>query len=263
MPMNVRPMNFKDHFSGHADLYAKARPHYPDALFDWVANEVPARDTCWDAGCGNGQASVSLARRFSRVIATDPSASQVGNAVARPNIDYRIEPRNFSARGNGGYQTSIDDHSVDAITVAQALHWFDLPAFVAEVQRVARPGALFAAWCYANCSVSPAVDAVIAHLYADTLGACWPPERRLVEEGYASLGLPFTPVTAPAFAMQVDWNATQLLAYLTSWSAAQRCRRETGQDAVAASADTLVAAWGKPQHVRPVRWTLAIRAGRV
>lgn len=256
-------MNFKDHFSGHADLYAKARPHYPDALFDWIANAAPARDTCWDAGCGSGQASVALAQRFNRVIATDPSARQIGNAEARPNIDYRIEPRSFSAGGGGGYQTSIDDHSVDAITVAQALHWFDLPAFVIEVQRVAKPGALFAAWCYTNCGVTPAVDAVIARLYDDTLGTCWPPERRLVDEGYASLELPFTPVIAPTMELRVDWSARQLLAYLASWSAAQRYHKETGQDAVTDIADELIAAWGNPERVQPMHWTLAIRAGRV
>ncbi|MGH8144830.1 MAG: class I SAM-dependent methyltransferase [Rhodanobacteraceae bacterium] len=256
-------MSFKDHFSGHADLYAKARPHYPDALFDWLASAAPARDICWDAGCGSGQASIALARRFGCVIATDPSARQIGNAEAKPNIDYRVEPRNFSAGDGGGYRTSSDDRSVDAITVAQALHWFDLPAFVAEVQRVAKPGALFAAWCYANCNVSPAVDAVIAHLYDDTLGSYWPPERRLVDEGYASIELPFTPVSIPTMELRVDWNARQLLAYLTSWSAAQRYHKETGLDAIAAITDELIAAWNDPDRVRPVRWRLAIRAGRV
>lgn len=252
-------MIFKDHFSNHAGLYAKARPHYPGALFDWIAAEAPARTCAWDAGCGNGQASVALAQRFERVIATDPSARQIGNAVAHPRIEYRDEPQDLSE----GYHTSINTHSVDAVTVAQALHWFDLPAFVAEVRRVAKPGALFAAWCYADCSVTPSVDAVIAHLYDDILGAYWPPERTLVDEGYASLDIPFTPVEAPALGMRVDWTAQQLLAYLTSWSAAQRYSRATGRDAVAAITDELLAAWHGPEHVRPVRWTLGIRAGRV
>jgi SAM-dependent methyltransferase len=255
-------MSFKDHFSNHADLYAKARPHYPGALFDWIAAEAPARDCAWDAGCGNGQASVALARRFGRVIATDPSAQQIDNAVAHLHVEYRNEPRDLSAK-DGGYHTSIDAHSVDAIAVAQALHWFDLPAFIAEVRRVAKPGALFAAWCYANCSVTPAVDAVIAHLYDDILGAYWPPERTLVDEGYASLDIPFAPVAAPAFEMRVDWAARQLLAYLASWSAAQRHLKATGQDAVAAITDELLAAWHDPEHVRPVRWTLGMRAGRL
>lgn len=256
-------MTFKDHFSGHAAAYHAARPCYPDALFDWLADAAPARGLAWDAGCGNGQASIALAQRFERVVATDPSAQQLGNAVAHPRVEYRNEPRDFSAKDGNGYHTSIDAHSVDAITVAQALHWFDLPAFAAEVRRVAKPGALFAAWCYANCSVTPAVDAVIAHLYDDILGAYWPPERRLVDEGYASLDIPFAAVAAPTFEMRVEWTAPQLLAYLASWSAAQRHLKATGEDAVAAITDELLAAWHAPEHARPVRWTLAMRAGRV
>lgn len=256
-------MNFKDHFSRHADLYAKARPHYPEALFDWIVAEAPAPACAWDAGCGNGQASVALARRFARVIATDPSARQLGNAVAHPRIEYRNEPLDFSTQDGRGYRTSLEARSVDAVTVAQALHWFDLPAFITEVRRVAKPGALFAAWCYANCSVTPTVDAVIAHLYDDVLGAYWPPERKLVDEGYASLDIPFAPVEAPRFEMRVDWTARQLLAYLTSWSAAQEYTHVTGHDAVAAIADALMAAWQDPEKARPVRWTLAVRAGRI
>jgi SAM-dependent methyltransferase len=247
-------MSFKDHFSGHSNLYAHARPHDPDALFAWIAGHAPGRGCAWDAGCGNGQASVALARHFERVIATDPSDQQIAQAVPDPRVEYRAEPAEHS---------SLAARSADAVTVAQALHWFDLDAFVREVRRVAKPGALFAAWSYANCSVAPAVDAIVADLYDRGLGPYWPPERRLVDEGYASLALPFAPVAAPAFEMRVDWNAAQFLAYLSSWSAAQRRSNATGVDAVAAVADDVRAAWGDAARPRPVRWTLAIRAGRV
>ncbi|MDQ2971757.1 MAG: class I SAM-dependent methyltransferase [Rhodanobacteraceae bacterium] len=247
-------MNFKDHFSGHANLYAHARPHYPDTLFAWIAANAHARDWVWDAGCGNGQASVALAKHFERVIATDPSAQQVDNAEKHPRIDYHVEPAE---------RTTLVDHCADAVTVAQALHWFDLPRFVAEVRRVAKPDALFAAWSYAGCSVAPEVDAVIAELYDGTLGAYWPPERRLVDEGYASMVLPVAPVATPAFEMRVEWDTEQLLAYLASWSAAQCYRATTGIDAVAAIARMLREAWGDPQQPRAVRWNLAMRAGRV
>lgn len=247
-------MNFKDHFSGHSGLYAKARPHYPDALMAWIAGAAPARGWAWDAGCGNGQASVALARQFGHVIATDASERQIGQAIADPRVEYRAEPAE---------RTSLADHCADAVTVAQALHWFDLAAFIAEVRRVARPGALFAAWSYANCRATPAIDAIVAELYEEVLAAYWPPERKLVDEGYASLALPFERVAAPAFEMRVDWDAAQFLAYLASWSAAQRHRKATGVDAVAAVADELRAAWGDPARTLPVRWTLAVRAGRV
>lgn len=247
-------MSFKDHFSGHSDLYAQARPLYPDALFAWVARQAPARVCAWDAGCGNGQASVALARHFERVLATDPSERQIAQAVADPRVEYRAEPAEH---------TSLAARSADAVTVAQALHWFDLDAFVREVRRVARPGALFAAWSYANCTVTPAVDAIVTELYDGVLGPYWPPERALVDEGYASLALPFAPVAAPAFEMRVDWSAAQFLAYLASWSAAQRHRKATGEDAVAAVADEMYAAWGDAAQPRAVRWTLAIRAARL
>ncbi|MGH8212685.1 MAG: class I SAM-dependent methyltransferase [Rhodanobacteraceae bacterium] len=247
-------MDFKDHFSGHASLYAQARPHYPDALFEWIAEAAPTRDCVWDAACGNGQASIVLSRRFTRVIATDPSAQQIAQAQRHPRIEYRIE---------AAERSSLQDHSADAITVAQALHWFDLPRFIEEVRRVARPGALFAAWSYAGCSVDAEIDAVIARLYDDILGEYWPPERQLVDEGYASLAIPCAPLDAPAFEMRVDWNTGQLLAYLRSWSAAQRYRQKTGRDAMAEIADDLQHAWGDPQDVRAVRWKLALRASRV
>lgn len=247
-------MTFKDHFSGHASLYAQARPHYPDALFDWIAENAPARECAWDAGCGNGQASVALARHFKRVIATDPSPQQIGHAQPHPRIDYRVE---------SGERTSISEASMDAITVAQALHWFDLAPFLKEVRRVAKPGALFAAWSYAGCAVIPEVDAVIARLYDTMLGPFWPPERRLVDEGYASLALPFEPLPAPAFEMRMEWNAEQLLAYLSSWSAAQHCHAATGRDAIAEIAGSLRSAWGDPQQVQAVRWNLMLRAGRI
>ena len=247
-------MNFKDHFSGHAGLYAQARPHYPDALFDWIAQQSPARQCVWDAACGNGQASTALAERFDRVIATDPSAQQIAQAQSHPRIEYRVE---------AAERSSLPDNSVDAITVAQALHWFDLPRFVAEVRRAARPGALFAAWSYAHCRVDAKVDAVIAQLYDGILGDYWPPERKLVDEGYATLEIPFAPIEAPAFEMRTDWSAEQLLAYLRSWSAAQRYGKATGRDGVAEIADGLRRAWGDPQSPRVVRWKLAMRAARI
>jgi ubiquinone/menaquinone biosynthesis C-methylase UbiE len=247
-------MSFKDHFSWHSELYAKARPHYPDALFAWIAEQAPARGCVWDAGCGSGQASVALARHFERVVATDPSRQQIGQAMTDSRVEYRAEP---------GEHTSLPARSADAVTVAQALHWFDLDAFVREVRRVAKPGALFVAWSYANCSVTPAVDALVADLYDGVLGPYWPPERKLVDEGYASLVLPFDPVAAPAFGMRVDRNAAQFLAYLSSWSAAQRYRQATGEDVVAAVAGRVRAAWGDAERPRPVRWALSVRAGRV
>src|SRR5690348_5604379 len=116
MPSNDR--GFKDHFSAHASAYASARPHYPAALFDWLARQCATRALVWDAGCGNGQASQALAAHFEQVYASDPSAEQIAAAEPLANIRYVVEPAE---------QCGLDDATADLVTVAQAMHWFDVP----------------------------------------------------------------------------------------------------------------------------------------
>lgn len=247
-------MDFKDHFSSHAALYRDARPLPPADWFDWLAGQAPDQAIAWDAGCGNGQASLGLASHFDRVVATDPSASQIAQASAHPAVDYRVEPAERS---------SLAACSVSLVSVSQALHWFDLDDFHAEVRRVARPGALLAVSAYGNCSVDRAVDAVEWKLYAETLGGDWPPERVLVDNGYRELPFPFEPVSTPSFAMQARWKLEQFLGYLRSWSATQRYLKRTGVDPVEAATPALAKVWGEPGRIRVVRWPFFTRVGRV
>ena len=245
---------FKDHFSGHADLYRDARPTYPDALFEWLAAQAPDRALAWDCGCGNGQASATLARHFERVIASDPSANQIADAQSGANIEYRVEPAEHS---------SLADASASLVTVAQALHWFDFAAFYAEVRRVLKPGGVFAAWAYAACGTDEAsIDDVIEHLYGDALtGPYWPPERAHIDAGYRTIPFPFAKIAAPEFPMIMRWNVDQLLAYLRSWSATQRYIKAKGEDPVALVEPKLRTAWGDPARVREVRWQFHLLAG--
>ena len=247
-------MSFKDHFSGHSDVYREARPTYPPQLFEWLAQQAPDRDLAWDCGCGNGQATVALADHFRRVTGTDPSANQIAEAQARPNVDYRVEPAE---------RTSLPSASVSLITVAQALHWFDHARFYDEARRVLRPGGIIAAWAYADCNTGvDAIDLIKDRLYVDLTGTYWPPERGLVETGYATLAFPFVEIAAPPFPMVARWNVDQLLAYFRSWSATQRYLKALGQDPVALIEADLRAAWGEPATIRNVRWQFHLRLGR-
>ncbi|HZX28030.1 MAG TPA: class I SAM-dependent methyltransferase [Telluria sp.] len=246
-------MSKSDLFATQASFYRDFRPTYPAALFDWLAAEAPARGLAWDCACGSGQATLDLATRFERVIATDSSVPQLEQAELRPNIEYRCEPAEAS---------SIAAGTVDLTLVAQALHWFDHPAFFAEVRRVSRPGALFAAVTYNLLSVSPALDAVIADLYWRTLAGCWAPERRHVEEGYRSIAMPFEAVAAPPFELEATWSYAQLTGYLHSWSAVATYRKRNGTDPVPALEPALAAAWGDAAE-RTVRFPLSVLAGRV
>lgn len=246
--------HFKDHFSAHAALYRNARPLPPSDWFDWLAGQAPDRALAWDAGCGNGQASVGLAAHFEHVVGTDPSVTQIAQAAAHPAVEYRVEPAEHGSLATG---------TVSLVCVSQALHWFDLEAFHAEVRRVARPGALLAVCAYGNCSVDAAVDAVEWRLYADTLAGDWPPEREHIDNGYRDLPFPFPMVAAPSFSMRVDWNLAQFLGYLRSWSATQRHLQRTGQDPVQTVAPEFARAWGDPERIRAVRWPFITRVGRV
>jgi SAM-dependent methyltransferase len=246
-------MSFKDHFSGHATAYAEARPHYPQALFEWLGVVAPSRGHVWDVGCGNGQASVALAGLFAGVHATDPSATQIAAATPHPRVHYAVE---------SAETCSLADESVDLVTVAQALHWFDIERFVAEVRRVARPGAVLAAWCYGLMRIDAAIDPLILDFEHRVVGPWWPPERRHVDSGYASLPLPFETIAVPAFSMRHDWALAETLAYLGTWSAVQRHDAATGIDAIATFAPRLAALWGDPARRRTIEWPLSVLARR-
>ena len=122
-------------FEAVADSYRSCRPGYPKTLFRWLADQAPGHQCCWDAACGSGQASVGLAAEFDRVMATDLSPAQIAAAPAHPRIHYRVAPAEDS-----GLQTA----SLDAVVVAAAIHWIDVPQFNKEVIRVLKPGGLLA-----------------------------------------------------------------------------------------------------------------------
>lgn len=244
---------FKDHFSVAARDYDQHLPRYPAALIDFLATAAPGRSLAWDCATGTGQAAVALARRFARVVATDASAAQVGHAVTHPRVHYAVA----AAEASG-----LAEATADLVTVAQALHWLDLDRFYAEVRRVARPGAVFAAWTYSLADADPAIDPLVAAFYAE-MGPWWPPERAHVEDGYRSLPFPFESIAAPDFEIREAWPLARLLGYFGTWSAVNRCRRQTGHDPLLALERRLRDAWGDPESVRPVRWPLHLRVGRV
>lgn len=250
--MSDKPFN--DHFAPVSGAYADFRPTYPPALFDWLANIAPAHELVWDCACGSGQASVDLAGRFERVVATDASADQLAGAQSHPRIEYR----QASAEASG-----LADQSVDLITVAQALHWFDRPCFYAEARRVLKPGGVLAVWSYGVQTLDDEqVNAHVQNFYSDVVGPYWPPERVLVEQGYRTLDFPFGELATPAFAMTAEWTLPRLLGYFRSWSATGRYIKARGEDPVTTLAETLTPVWGDPDEVRQITWPLAVRAGR-
>jgi SAM-dependent methyltransferase len=246
--------SFPDHFSSTAAGYASYRPTYPATLFEWLGQVAPQHAVAWDCGTGSGQAAVALSDQFALVVATDPSTAQLAHAVSHPRVRYAAMPAERSALASG---------SASLITVAQALHWFDQSAFFAEARRVLAPGGVIAVWSYGVVTPQDdALDEVVRRFHGETMGPFWPAERRLVDEGYRDLALPFEPIAAPRFAMEATWTLSQLAGYLSTWSAVQRARAATGTDPVGEVVESLRPHWGTDDEARRVAWPLTLLVGR-
>lgn len=243
---------FKDLFSGHAADYARFRPTYPPELFAWLAEASPGRDLAVDVGTGNGQAAVGLAAHFDHVIGLDPSAEQLAEAPTHPKVEFRVAPAEV---------TGLAGASADLLLAAQAFHWFDRDAFFSEAARILRPDGVLALVAYALSRITPAVDAVVEGLYR-SLDPYWEPERRMIEDGYASVTVPFGEIPVPAFAMHSSWMADDLLGFLGTWSAVRKAITATGKNPLDEVEPRLIDAWGEPGP-RDAVWPLAVRAFRV
>ena len=247
-------MSFADHFSGVSAAYAAFRPRYPDALFDFLAQAAPARDDAWDAGTGSGQAAVGLARHFKHVLATDASSSQIEHATPDPRIDYRVCPAE---------SCDLDDRSVDLVTAAQALHWFDRPRFWTEVRRVLRRNGVIAVWTYVMLEIAPRIDEIVRRFYHDVVGPYWPPERRITEERYQTIEFPFAELAAPNFVIEQSVTLDDVAGYVRTWSATRGFIKQHRKDPVERLVAELGPAWGDPHKSRLARWPVAMRVGRI
>ena len=244
---------FHDHFSGVAARYADFRPHYPAALFAYLATLVPPNSMVWDCAAGNGQATIDLAKRFDCVVATDASREQITSAKPHPKVEFRTALAE---------QSGLPDESVSLITVAQALHWFDFDRFYAEARRVLKPGGVLAVWAYGVNEVEgSAINELVQDFYSNIVGPYWPPERKLVEEGYRTIPFPFTEVTAPPFSMETQWTLEQLLGYFSTWSATDRFIKANGRNPIEPLSESLARAWGDPTVARLIGWPLSLRVG--
>lgn len=242
-------MSFHDLFSGHAKLYAAARPTYPESLIAEIAALAPGRALAWDAGTGNGQSARLLAAHFDRVHATDASAQQIAEAEPHPNIHFAAEPAE---------ECSLPDDSCDLVLVAQALHWFDLDRFYSEVGRVLRPGGLLAAIGYGWFFVEPVVDEIVGRTLLKPLEPEWKPGNWLLIDGYRTIDFPGEEVRLTPCAVHLAWTREQLEAYVSSWSAVQKL----GPASVTSAFEELRSTWPDNQQ-RHVFMPVVSRAARL
>ena len=121
-------------FGAGADDYEKGRPSYPADVVDWIVHRLDLRPgrRVVDLAAGTGKLTRLLVPSGAEVVAVEPvEAMREKLATTAPGV---------AAIDGTAEDMPFDDASVDAVTVAQAFHWFDAAAALAEIGRIVRPG---------------------------------------------------------------------------------------------------------------------------
>lgn len=248
-------MKYIHHFGEQSNNYLQFRPDYPDELYDYLMTLIKEHHLAWDCGTGNGQAAVKLAQYFDEVIGSDVNQAQLDVAVKKSNVHYFC----WSAE-----KTELEENTVDLITVAQALHWFHFDKFYQEVNRVAKPNSIIAAWCYSLGSINPDIDKQINKLYEEILGDhYWPKERRYIDASYYTIPFPFQKIEPPSFLMKKKMTFAQLMGYLNTWSAVKEYQMHNHNNPLDLIYVDLQNAWGDPTIVYTMQWPIHLLVGKI
>jgi SAM-dependent methyltransferase len=121
-------------FASAANVYEASRPSYPAPAIAWLAAELELEpwSTVVDLAAGTGKLTRLLIPTGATVIAVEP-VDEMRHALRRTSPEA-------DARAGTAERTGLADSSADAVTVAQAFHWFDGSKALVEIHRILRPG---------------------------------------------------------------------------------------------------------------------------
>jgi SAM-dependent methyltransferase len=125
-------------FSAGSGAYARGRPSYPAEAVQFLAGELGLEPGArvLDLAAGTGKFTALLSPTGADVVAVEP--------VKEMADELRVAVQGVEVREGTAESIPLDDASVDAVTVAQAFHWFDPDPALAEIARVLRAGGGFA-----------------------------------------------------------------------------------------------------------------------
>ncbi|XP_058097406.1 uncharacterized protein LOC131242648 [Magnolia sinica] len=252
-------------FDKQADVYLDARPRYPSEWYSMLASRTLRHSLAWDVGTGNGQAAIGIADHYEQVIGTDISEAQLKRAVPHAKVRYIHTPSSIMDQELvsllGG------ENSVDLVTVAQAVHWFNLPDFYSLVTRLLRkPGGVIAVWGYNDYVISPSIDTALKRFHNTTL-PYWDGNIRYIFDGYQTLPFPFESIGLGSegeplsLDMPKDLSFEGLVGMLRSWSSVTTAK-DRGVDLLSESVvKELETVWGGCDVIRTVTYKAFMLAG--
>ena len=151
------------------------------------------------------------------------SELELTKLLAGPNVVYKY---------GTAEKFPLADTSCDLITVAQALHWFNLDLFFEEVDRVLKSNGRLAVFGYGMCTIdNPELDALFQRYYLDTLGSSkepgesgcyWDISRPLVDSGLEGIKFPYGTVIRKWETITKPTTLPDFVGYLSSFSAYEK-----------------------------------------
>ncbi|XP_046582565.1 putative methyltransferase DDB_G0268948 [Haliotis rubra] len=199
----------------HAMIYAAARPRYSDKVFDHIFKYCQTRGGKFklavDVACGTGhQSTLPLVGRFEKVIGVDVSEEQLKQAPKNvANLEFR--------QSTAEHLSFLDPNSVDLVTAACGLHWFNIPEFFSEIERVLSPGGCLAVYCYGWVSLQQsAAQDILRRFIRSKLCDFHNDGTRMCTDGYKDVELPFQDTQKHSVDLKMDWTVDQLCDFIQS-----------------------------------------------
>lgn len=197
-----KDQTFRNYKPEQAQSYAKARPPYSDNLYKLIFDHHAKTDgkvgRVVDVGCGPGLATRSLAQAFDEAIGLDPGAEMInaarsigGKTKSGKDIRYEVSAAEACSKVDG-----LEPGSVDMLTSATAVHWFEMDKFWHEAATLLNPGGTVAVWTSGLFYVHPFTPnaAEIQRIQSrleEELGPYELEGNRLSKEFYDNLPLPW------------------------------------------------------------------------
>ena len=186
------------------------------------------------------------------LLAIEANAEQTSHALPTAGVHFHVAPAE---------DTGVKDGCADLVTVAQALHRLDRPAFFDEAARILRPGGLLAVWRYGKMAIHPPIDVILERYYEDVLAPYWEDDLDAIEAAYTTGDLPFEALPAPDFPMRTKWTLDEVLGYLETWSASRAFRAANGHFATDTIRPAIAELWGEETR-REIDWPLRVAVRR-
>lgn len=215
--MSSEPLSKGDFWTepSAARRYREARPYFHPIVMDLIRRRIglePEQKLAHgiDVGCGTGQSTVALLKLVDTATGVDNAEQMLAHAEARECVEYRI---------GTAEQLPAEANSADIVTASLAIHWFDLPIFLAEAQRVLRPGGWLITYSNgfrAQMVGNPEFHEWCGYGYAARYPT--PPRAAYNPPDDTFAGSPFELVSTDDYSNEVDFTPEQLVAYLMTHS---------------------------------------------